>query len=163
VRIAVIADTHLTGGRPLPPRVAEIAASCDAVIHVGDFSDEAALDAVRAIGRPLHAVHGNVESRGVMEALPGVMTATFAGVHVGLVHDAGPAHGRLQRLRKRFPDCAAAVFGHSHLPLLEADPATGFQIFNPGSPTQRRRAPTHTMGIATCSGGAVRFEHVELD
>jgi uncharacterized protein len=163
VRIAVIADTHLTGGRPLPPRVAEIAASCDAVIHAGDFSDEAALDAMRAIGRPLHAVHGNVETRGVKEGLPAVATATFAGVHVGLVHDAGPARGRLQRLRKRFPDCVAAVFGHSHMPLLEADPATGFQIFNPGSPTQRRRARAHTMGIATCSGGAVRFEHVELD
>jgi hypothetical protein len=163
VRLAVIADTHLTGGRPLPQRVAEIAVSCDAVIHAGDFSDEAALESVRALGRPLHAVHGNVETRGVAAELPAVATATFAGVRLGLIHDAGPARGRLQRLRERFPECAAAVFGHSHMPLLEADPATGFQIFNPGSPTQRRRAPAHTMGIATCSEGAVRFEHVELD
>ena len=163
MRLAVIADTHLTGGRPLPRRVAEIAASCDAVIHAGDFSDEAALESVRALGRPLHAVHGNVETRGVAEALPAAATATFAGVRLGIVHDAGPAGGRLRRLRERFPDCAAAVFGHSHMPLLEADPATGFQIFNPGSPTQRRRAPAHTMGIATCIEGAVGFEHVELD
>jgi hypothetical protein len=163
VRLAVIADTHLTGGRPLPRCVAEIAASCDAVIHAGDFSDEAALEAMRTIGRPLHAVHGNVETRGVTEALPAAATATFAGVRIGIVHDAGPARGRLRRLRERFPDCAAAVFGHSHMPLLEADLSSGFQIFNPGSPTQRRRAPAHTMGIATCSDGAVRFEHVDLD
>jgi predicted phosphodiesterase len=36
----------------------------------------------------------------------------------------------------------------------------GFQIFNPGSPTQRRRAPHHTVGIATVDGGRLRFEHV---
>ena len=39
------------------------------------------------------------------------------------------------------------MFGHSHLPLLEA--RDGFAIFNPGSPTERRRAPHHTMGMAT--------------
>ena len=60
-------------------------------------------------------------------------------------------------MRKRFPDADAVVFGHSHLPLHERSP-DGFQIFNPGSPTERRRAPRHTMGIATVSGGRVAFE-----
>jgi hypothetical protein len=51
-------------------------------------------------------------------------------------------------MRRRFADCDAVVFGHSHIPLHEtAD--DGFQIFNPGSPTDRRRQPAHTMGIAT--------------
>ena len=52
------------------------------------------------------------------------------------------------------------VFGHSHLPLHEREGA--FQIFNPGSPTERRRAPRHTMGMAMVKGGTVRFSHVEL-
>jgi len=52
------------------------------------------------------------------------------------------------------------VFGHSHLPLHEE--ADGFQIFNPGSPTERRRAPAHTMGIARVEGGRIAFELVEL-
>ena len=56
-----------------------------------------------------------------------------------MLHDAGPADGRLERMRRRFPDADAVVFGHSHLPLLEA--RDGFAIFNPGSPTERRRAP----------------------
>ena len=83
------------------------------------------------------------------------------GARIGLVHDAGPAAGRLERLRGRFPGCAAVVFGHSHIPLLEVAP-DGFAIFNPGSPTDRRRQPVHTMGTAEVRRGAVAFAHVEL-
>ena len=53
------------------------------------------------------------------------------------------------------------VFGHSHIPLHERAP-DGFQIFNPGSPTERRRAPRHTMGIATVAGGQLAFELIAL-
>ena len=80
-----------------------------------------------------------------------------------MVHDAGPAAGRLDRLRARFPACDAVVFGHSHIPLLERDAATGFQIFNPGSPTDRRRQPRHTMGSADVGPAGIEFALVELD
>jgi predicted phosphodiesterase len=83
------------------------------------------------------------------------------GVRIGMVHDAGAATGRLERMRRRFPDAQAAVFGHSHIPLHEE--REGFQIFNPGSPTERRRAPLHTMGMATIEDGRVRFELITLD
>jgi predicted phosphodiesterase len=65
-------------------------------------------------------------------------------------------------MRRRFPDADAVVFGHSHIPLHEED-GEGFQIFNPGSPTDRRRQPRHTMGLARVEDGRVRFEHVVLD
>ena len=64
-------------------------------------------------------------------------------------------------MRRRFPDADVVVFGHSHMPLHEEE--DGFQIFNPGSPTQRRRAPRHTIGIAELERGRVTFEHVALD
>ncbi|HWC08020.1 MAG TPA: metallophosphoesterase family protein, partial [Solirubrobacterales bacterium] len=76
---------------------------------------------------------------------------------VGLIHDAGPARGRLARLRASFPDAGAVVFGHSHLPLHEHD-RDGFQIFNPGSPTERRRAPRRSMGILRTDRGELAFE-----
>jgi predicted phosphodiesterase len=75
-----------------------------------------------------------------------------------MVHEPGPAAGRLERLRDAFPDAAAVVFGHTHMP--EHAEQQGFQIFNPGSPTERRRAPAQTMGIAVAEAGAVRFELV---
>ncbi len=79
-----------------------------------------------------------------------------------MVHDGGPARGRLGRLRRRFPAADAVIFGHSHIPLHERA-QDGFQIFNPGSPTDRRRQPHHTMGLAEVEGGAVRFALVDLD
>ncbi len=82
------------------------------------------------------------------------------GARIAVIHDAGPRRGRLARLRREFGEADAVVFGHSHLPLHESE--AGFQIFNPGSPTERRRAPGHTMGIAVADGGEVRFRLVEV-
>src|SRR5438067_2481252 len=83
------------------------------------------------------------------------------GARIAMVHDAGPSTRRLERMRRRFPEASAVVFGHSHIPLHEE--RDGFQIFNPGSPTDRRRQPRHTMGIARAANGRVTFEHVVLD
>ena len=79
---------------------------------------------------------------------------------VALIHDAGPARGRLARMRRRFPDGDAVIFGHSHIPLHEHH--DGFHIFNPGSPTDRRRQPVRTMGLARIEDGRLRFEHMGL-
>jgi hypothetical protein len=37
-----------------------------------------------------------------------------------------------------------------------------FQIFNPGSPTDRRRQPRHTMGQARVAGQDLGFQLVDL-
>jgi predicted phosphodiesterase len=79
-----------------------------------------------------------------------------------MVHDAGAAAGRLDRMRRRFPGADAVVFGHSHIPLHETDFDAGFQIFNPGSPTDRRRQPRHTMGLCRADRGELGFEIVDL-
>ena len=54
------------------------------------------------------------------------------------------------------------IFGHSHIPLHERAP-DGFQIFNPGSPTDRRRQPRHTMGACRLEDGRLAFELIDLD
>jgi putative phosphoesterase len=160
-RLAVIADTHLRGGRAIPELVVELAAGCDVIVHAGDIADGATLDAFVAIGPPLIAVAGNVDLPEVHERLPEEAAWTGDGARICVVHDAGPSKGRLARMRRRFPDADAVIFGHSHIPLHES--GEGFQIFNPGSATQRRRAPRHTMGIAHVEDGQIRFELVALD
>jgi uncharacterized protein len=160
--IAVISDTHLPrGGRRLPGACVEALRSADLVLHAGDVMTAAALADIEAIGPRVLAVHGNVDSADLRRALPAERVVEAGGARIAVVHDAGPARGRLQRLRRRFPDADAAVFGHSHVPLHEE--AGGFQIFNPGSPTERRRSPTHTMGLARVEEGRVSFELVRLD
>jgi len=106
-------------------------------------------------------VHGNVDSPELQRELPGQLSLELEGVTLGLLHDAGPAKGRLERMRARFPDADAVLFGHSHLPLHEA--LDDFQIFNPGSPTERRRAPNRSMGIGEVRHGRIELRHLVLD
>jgi putative phosphoesterase len=161
--IAVISDTHLPrGGRRLPDACVERIAVSDLLLHAGDFVTAEVLRDLEAIGPPLAAVHGNVDSAELRRLLPAERVVEAGNARIALVHDAGPSRGRLPRMRRRFGDRAqAVVFGHSHLPLHEVGP-DGFQIFNPGSPTERRRAPAHTMGLARLEGDSVTFELVEL-
>jgi putative phosphoesterase len=161
--IAVIADTHLPRGtRRLPEACVHQAREADLLIHAGDFSTVSAHDEMAALGPPLVAVHGNVDEATLRDRLPERITIDVAGARIAVIHDAGPAQGRLERMRRAFPDVDAVVFGHSHIPLHEQAP-DGFQIFNPGSPTERRRSPRHTMGIADVADGTVKLRHLDLD
>jgi putative phosphoesterase len=162
MRIAVISDTHMPrGARALPARcVAELRAA-DAILHAGDFMRVEVLEMLQRLGPPVHGVHGNVDDEALRRMLPAARVVELGGARIAMVHDAGQKTGRLARLRFRFKDADAVVFGHSHLPLHEAD-GDGFQIFNPGSPTERRGAPRHTMGIATVEEGRLHFELIAL-
>ena len=161
VEIALIADTHMPRGRRrLPDACVERIRGADLLVHAGDFSTAAVYEELAALGPRTVAVHGNVDDAALRARLPERETLELEGVRIGVVHDAGPKRGRLARLRGWFPDADAVVFAHSHLPLYEREGA--FAIFNPGSPTERRRAPSHTMGMAVVEGGTVRFSHVEL-
>jgi len=162
MRLAIISDTHMPRrARALPEECVRRLREADAILHAGDLMELSVLAELEALGPPVHAVRGNVDSAELQARLPLTRVVEAGGARVAMVHDAGPADGRLSRMRRRFPDAHAVVFGHSHLPLLEQRDA--FAIFNPGSPTERRRAPRHTMGIATAEDGAVRFELVTLD
>jgi putative phosphoesterase len=163
VTLAIIGDTHLPRGRrALPEACVERLRAAEAILHTGDFVELSVLRELEALGPPVHAVHGNVDGPELRLLLPRVRTVEAAGARIAMIHDAGPSTGRLARMRRTFPDADAVVFGHSHIPLLESD-ADGFAIFNPGSPTERRRAPQHTMGTATIAGGRPAFALIALD
>jgi putative phosphoesterase len=161
--IAVISDTHMPrGSRRLPDACVERIASAELLLHAGDLMTVEVLRALEAIGPPVAAVHGNMDTAELRRLLPAERVVEAAGARIAMLHDAGPRTDRLQRMRRRFGDRAAAVvFGHSHLPLHERAP-DGFQIFNPGSPTERRRAPVHTMGMAEVERGELQFELIDL-
>jgi uncharacterized protein len=121
----------------------------------------AVLAELREYGK-VAAVHGNVDDDALRMALPAQLELDLAGRRVGVIHDGGRRIARLERLRRMFPDAEAVIFGHSHLPLHDTD-AEGFQIFNPGSPTDRRGAPRHTMGMAHVDRSRLSFELIDLD
>jgi putative phosphoesterase len=156
--VAVISDTHMPrGARRLPDAFVERIRAADLLLHAGDFMTVEVLRELERIGPPLLGVHGNVDTAELRRLLPAERIVRVEDARIAMVHDAGASAGRLERLRRRFGDSAdAVVFGHSHLPLHERA-ADGFQIFNPGSPTERRRAPAHTMGLAQVEGSSIEF------
>ena len=143
-RVAVIADTHLPrGSRRLPDECVRLLRGADLILHGGDFVSAEFFEELRSLGPPVEAVHGNMDEPALKESLPRERVVDVAETRIGLVHIAGPTAGREARLAARFPDCQAVVYGHTHVPHVEQ-----FQhlwILNPGSPTERRSAPVHSM------------------
>src|SRR5581483_3136520 len=155
MRLLVLADTHLRAGRTLPEAVWAAVDRADGVLHAGDVTEAELLDEL-ASRRPLWAVLGN-NDRTLESRLPDVVEDTISGVPVAMVHDSGPRKGREARLQRRFPNARVVVFGHSHEPV-DAIGLGGQRLFNPGSPTQRRRQPVATYGWLKLDRGRV-LEH----
>lgn len=145
MRVVVVADTH--GPRRwkgCPARVADHLARADVILHAGDVCVPSVLDELAAFA-PVHVVAGNNDGPDVVAwGAPETLQLSLGGLAVAMIHDSGPKDGRAARMRRRFPDADLVVFGHSHIPmdLTEA----GVRIFNPGSPTDRRRQPHGTIG-----------------
>jgi hypothetical protein len=154
VRIVVLSDTHAPRRwKSCPPAVAAQLRGADLILHAGDVCTAAVLDELAQYA-PVTAVSGNNDGPDVT-AWGAAATAALIpdGLRVAMIHDSGPAAGRLPRLRARFPDADLVVFGHSHIPLDAA--GGGLRIFNPGSPTDRRRQPHGTLGLLHVDGGAL--------
>ena len=159
MRVLAIADTHIRRNtrRRLPDRVWHEAGQSDVILHAGDVLVPEVLDQLGGYA-PVHAVAGNNDPE-LVDALPVTRTLDLAGLRVGLVHDSGRTQGRERRLRRWFPDCDLVVFGHSHVPVnTEGD--EGQWLLNPGSPTERRRQPNHTVATFEVAGGRLVTPHV---
>ncbi len=163
MRALVLADTHVRGERvaTFVESIRDRIELADVILHAGDIVDPALLD---LLGRsaPVLAVRGNNDTA----ELPDEIDLDLGGLTVAMVHDGGPAAARGSRLKQRFPSADVVVFGHSHLPWHEvvSNGPVDQHHFNPGSPTQRRRAPHRTIGwIDTDRHGNITCSHENLD
>ena len=129
------------------------------ILHLGDVVAASVLDELRELGR-VEAVYGNMDEPGLQETLPQRHVVEIDGVRVGMTHIPGPRAGREARLAGWFPDCQAVVYGHTHVPQVEQ--YEGVWILNPGSPTERRSAPTHSMLELEIAGGHARPSLIAL-
>jgi uncharacterized protein len=160
VIVAVVADTHLPRGtRALPEACVRRLREADAIVHAGDHCSLASLEELRALGPPVHAVHGNADEPALRRLLPASLVVELGGARLGVTHDPGPRAGREERLVARFPGCEAVVYGHTHVP--QAERHGGVWLLNPGSPTERRRSPSRAMLVLTV--GAGRIEPLSID
>jgi uncharacterized protein len=162
VHVVVIADTHLRRAWPnrrLPAPAVRALAEADVILHAGDITEPEHLDDLRRHAE-VHAVLGNNDPE-LVGVLPETLEVELAGVRVGMIHDSGPARGRAPRLHRTFPEADVVVFGHSHIPVNEPG-VEGQLLFNPGSPTERRRQPHRTIGILELADGQVREARIQI-
>ena len=134
----------------MPTQVAAHLRGADLILHAGDVCTADVLDELAAYA-PVHAVRGNNDGPDVAAwGAPDTLDLDL-GLRVAMIHDSGPATGRPARLRRRFPAADLVIFGHSHIPLDHTE--HGQRIFNPGSPTDRRRQPQGTLGLLDVADG----------
>ena len=143
MEIAIVSDTHLPKGfRRLPDACLERLRAADVIVHAGDLSTLAVLEQLQSYGRVV-AVHGNVDDAAVRAVLPPSATLDAGGFRLAVIHDAGPSRGRLERMRRQFPEADAVIFGHSHIPLHERA-GRRLSDLQPGQPDGAPpRAPPH--------------------
>jgi putative phosphoesterase len=163
MRVVVLSDTHAPRRwKRCPAAVAQRLRGAELILHAGDVCVAEVLDELAEYA-PVRAVCGNNDGPDVVAwGAPETLEFEIAGLPVAMIHDSGQAIGRTARMRRRFRGAALVVFGHSHIPLDQT--GDGVRIFNPGSPTDRRRQPHGTIGLLDVADGRlVRAEIVAVD
>ncbi|WP_307868438.1 metallophosphoesterase family protein [Umezawaea beigongshangensis] len=148
----MLSDTHAPRfWKGCPPSVAEHLRGADLILHAGDVCTAGVLDELAGFA-PVRVVLGNNDGPDVAAwGAPESLELEVDGLRVAMVHDSGQKTGRTRRMARRFPTADLVVFGHSHVPLDAA--GDGVRIFNPGSPTDKRRQPTGTLGVLRVARG----------
>ncbi|SDN75879.1 hypothetical protein SAMN04487897_104316 [Paenibacillus sp. yr247] len=162
MRIGVISDTHLSvRAQKLPDALIAGLEGVDLIIHAGDWVSEHVVEFVEQIA-PCESVAGNNDSIDIIERFGLRKILTLGDYEIGLIHGDGFRKTTEERAREAFqaerPDIV--IFGHSHIPYQQT--INGMLMFNPGSPTDKRRQPQYSYGIIEL-GESIQAEHFFYD
>ena len=152
MRIGVLADTHLAGGRLVPEEVIEALGRVDLILHAGDVLEMPVIEHLSGFAET-YAVRGNMDYGETARLLPAKRVIEVGGFRIGLTHGHGPPSGMTQKVRREFGEVDCIVFGHTHNPVVEE--RDGIVFFNPGSPTDRMFARRNTVGVLEVGGSIV--------
>lgn len=158
MRIAVLSDTHLRAGKSLPSFVWEQLNQIDMILHAGDLTHMGLLEELSCLA-PVRAVRGNCDGWNV--SLPDQDIIECEALRIGLIHgDSGKGKSTPERAFMAFKDVPVnlIVFGHSHSPFMEW--RDGILMFNPGSPTDKRRELQYSLGILDIQQGQLKARHL---
>ncbi|MDF3001310.1 MAG: phosphodiesterase, family [Bacillota bacterium] len=147
MRVGVLSDTHIPSkSKRLPEELTTAFRQVDHIIHLGDIISQSVLDELGALS-PVTAVSGNADPEQLQQRLGAKKLINLEGFRVGIVHGHGTSGKTADRAFRAFAgegvDCI--LFGHSHIPLCEF--REQILMFNPGSPTDKRRNSFYSFGI----------------
>lgn len=162
MRIGVIADTHLTKrATKLPDALVEGLQGVDYILHAGDWITLETVALIEQLA-PFDGIAGNNDGPDIIERFGHKKLLTMADYRIGLIHGDGTRKTTEERAREAFreerPDIV--IFGHSHIPYMHT--IEGMLMFNPGSPTDKRRQAQYSFGILELAD-EIRAWHVFYD
>jgi putative phosphoesterase len=156
ITLGVVSDTHMPRhARALPAALKRGLAQVDVIVHCGDIVDAMAIALFEAIA-PVEAVAGNNDPPELHRRFGKRRMLEFGSVRIGVVHGhEGSGRSTPARAQNAFTDerVDAILFGHSHVPYCEVH--GGVLLFNPGSPTDRRRQREFSYGILRIANGVI--------
>lgn len=158
MRIAVLSDTHLRKGKSLPSFVWDQLNQVDMILHAGDLTNMGLLEELAFIA-PVRAVRGNCDGWDV--SLPDQDIIECGELRIGLIHGyTGKGNTTPDRAFSAFEEYKVniIVFGHSHSPYMER--RNGILLFNPGSPTDKRREEFFSFGLLEIEQGQIQAKHL---
>lgn len=162
MRIGVISDTHLSHrAHKLPDALVEGLQGVDQILHAGDWVSMEIVDLVERIA-PCDGVAGNNDGVEIVERFGRKKLLELGGFRIGIVHGDGVRGTTEERAREVFKQerPEMIIFGHSHIPYLKQ--VQGIWMFNPGSPSDKRRQPQYSYGIVELTE-EIRAWHVYYD
>lgn len=146
ITVTVVGDTHLrTNLRPLPSPLVESLRACDLILHTGDVVSADVLAVFEQFG-PVRAVFGNNDDRLLVASLPELRRFQFGRISAGMIHGHNLPGKTAQQVASLIlgGHVDIVIYGHSHQPVNQWQ--DGWLLFNPGSPTDRRRQPRFSFG-----------------
>ncbi|WCK56822.1 metallophosphoesterase [Aneurinibacillus sp. Ricciae_BoGa-3] len=147
MRIGVVSDTHMPSrANGIPKELAEGLKGVDLIVHAGDWVAPDVADLLEEIA-PVEGVSGNNDGEEIRARFGRKKILQLAGFKIGVVHGDGSKWTTEKRAREAFRNETVdiIIFGHSHAPYREE--VEGALLFNPGSPTDKRRQPLFSYGI----------------
>lgn len=159
--MALLADTH----GQVDARVLAVVADCDIAVHGGDIGALAVLSNLQPKLGQVYAVRGNnddgrdwpLEERALLERIPARARVALPGGVLVVEHSHRmAAAGRHERLRRRYPEARAILYGHSHRLTVDRDRLPW--VLNPGAAGRARTDGGPSCLVLTASPGQWEVE-----
>lgn len=146
MKLGVLSDSHVYDLAALPKKAVKLLKDTDLIIHAGDYTGKKLLDELRTLGN-FEGVYGNIDPPNIRKELPKNLILELKNFKIGITHpsEGGPPLGLKERIKTKFKEVNAIIYGHTHLPKNEL--IQGILYFNPGSITGKFPAIHKTFGI----------------
>jgi uncharacterized protein len=146
--------------KKLPNVINQALDSTDLIIHLGDWQNIELYHELQQIA-PVEGIAGNVDDQKVIQLLGFKKIISYEGIEIGLTHGhLGKGRSTEDRALRTFESISLDIilFGHSHIPVHKN--VNGVVLFNPGSPTDKRRQTHYSFGIIEVCDGKYQINHV---